>query len=171
ALVKQTSVFSCGAYFVSFYLLTDTIILNLLVALVLEAYDQEQVRLLNSEGARHGSLETMVIKKLATSSFMQRHEAVSIRNYGVISYCISGSCRTPPLALKAPTEDRVRTVRGRRLTAAEAALLRAPTARPAMEARPRRTNTCVVRAKSFQKLLSITQIAVRTCTLRIPDLW
>ncbi|KEP63599.1 UNVERIFIED_CONTAM: transporter, cation channel family protein [Hammondia hammondi] len=40
ALVKHTSVFSCGAYFVSFYILTDTIILNLLVALVLEAYDQ-----------------------------------------------------------------------------------------------------------------------------------
>ncbi|KAL8447258.1 hypothetical protein Emed_004469 [Eimeria media] len=40
ALVKHTSVLKCSCYFVSFYILTDTILLNLLVALVLEAYEQ-----------------------------------------------------------------------------------------------------------------------------------
>ncbi|XP_026191999.1 uncharacterized protein LOC113147043 [Cyclospora cayetanensis] len=40
ALVKHTSVLKCSLYFVSFYILTDTILLNLLVALVLEAYEQ-----------------------------------------------------------------------------------------------------------------------------------
>ncbi|CDJ59572.1 cation channel family domain-containing protein, putative [Eimeria maxima] len=39
-LVNHTSVLKCSLYFVSFYILTDTILLNLLVALVLEAYEQ-----------------------------------------------------------------------------------------------------------------------------------
>ena len=38
--MKHTSVLKCSLYFVSFYILTDTILLNLLVALVLEAYEQ-----------------------------------------------------------------------------------------------------------------------------------
>lgn len=43
ALVKHTSVLKCSLYFVSFYILTDTILLNLLVALVLEAYEQVSI--------------------------------------------------------------------------------------------------------------------------------